>query len=239
MDPGHPALVGASVERCVAGQELRLPPMRIEVLHPLPADYARKLGSNAMSCVVAIEAAGRRVLLTGDLPARQEAELVARSGPALRASLAMAPHHGSRSSSSDALVQAMGADAVIVQAGYRNRFGHPDPTVLARYEAAGGRVQRTDAGGALQWRLRIDGNDQFAAWRQQGRRYWHNQPTATGLAQVNDAGAGDAGPAAPGYDAAGVRGSTPEIGRGTALVPPDEQASAQPERDLELQPGTD
>jgi competence protein ComEC len=243
MDPAHPALAGAPVERCVAGQALRLSPLQIDVLHPLPADYAQKKGTNAMSCVVAIEAAGRRLLLTGDLPAREEAELVARSGPALRASLAMAPHHGSRSSSSEALVRAMGADTVFVQAGYRNRFGHPDAAVLARYQAAGGRVQRTDAGGALQWRLRIDGRDAFAAWRQQGRRYWHNQPAAAGLAQVNDAGAGDAGRTAPGYDAAGERGSTPESDRGAALVPLEVQTEAQPElqpeRQPELQPGVD
>ncbi|MFN9031241.1 MAG: DNA internalization-related competence protein ComEC/Rec2 [Betaproteobacteria bacterium] len=239
MDPTHPALVGASVERCVAGLQVRLSPLQIEVLHPLPADYARKLGGNAMSCVVVIEAAGRRLLLTGDLPARQEAELVARSGAALRASLAMAPHHGSRNSSTDALVQAMGADAVIVQAGYRNRFGHPDASVVARYEAAGGRVLRTDAGGALQWRLRIDGRDEFSAWRKHGRRYWHNQPAAAGLAHINDGSAADAANGATGYDASGVRGSPTRLRDGATHAPADEQAEAQLERQFEPKPGSD
>jgi competence protein ComEC len=227
MDPAHPAFAGARVERCVAGQALRLSPLQIDVLHPLPADYAQKKGTNAMSCVVAIEAAGRRVLLTGDLPAREEAELVARSGRSLRATLAMAPHHGSRSSSSEALVRAIGADAVLVQAGYRNRFGHPDAAVVARYEAAGGRVLRTDQGGALQWRLRADGRDRLGAWREQGRRYWHNQPGAAGLAQVNDGGVGEAGGAAPGYDAAG-ESSPSETGGRDLLLSPDLQPDVQP-----------
>jgi hypothetical protein len=69
---------------------------------------------------------------------------------------------------------------VLFQAGYRNRFGHPDGEVLMRYAAAGAAIARNDHGGALQWRLGADGADGAdvtpVAARQALRRYWHNQP---------------------------------------------------------------
>lgn len=234
IDPAHPGLRGglrgAPVERCRAGQVLELPPLRIEVLHPSAADYepsGRRRSTNAMSCVLRVAAAGRSVLLTGDLPAREEAELAARVGATgLRATLVTAPHHGSRHSSSAPFVAALGPAEVLVQAGYRNRFGHPAPEVLARYAAAGLPVRRTDWSGALQWRLRPDG-EQLIAWRQAGRRYWHNQPGP--LAPVDpdrdDGGDGGDGAAAAATDGTGYDASRREA---SAAVPRLPEAPAEP-----------
>ena len=61
----------------------------------------------------------------------------------------LVPHHGSRTSSSEAFIEAVAPRWAIVPAGYRNRFGHPAREVLARYEAAGVSVLRTDLGGAV------------------------------------------------------------------------------------------
>ena len=95
---------------------------------------------------------------------------------ALAAPLVSAPHHGSRHSSSAVFVKAVRPRWVIVQAGYRNRFGHPDPGVVARYRQVGARVARTDHAGAIQWRWRSDGAVEVEAWRLQHARYWHNRP---------------------------------------------------------------
>ncbi|NWG88205.1 MAG: hypothetical protein HXY26_11995 [Hydrogenophilaceae bacterium] len=67
---------------------------------------------------------------------------------------------------------------MIVQAGYRNRFGHPDAGVVERYRQAGAQVARTDHSGAIQWRWRRDGTIEVEAWRRQHARYWHNRPVA-------------------------------------------------------------
>jgi competence protein ComEC len=130
-----------------------------------------------MSCVLLLAFGAHRLLLTGDVPARQEAELLARD-PLGPVTLLAAPHHGSRNSSSAALVAATQPRWVLFQAGYRNRFGHPDPSVVAAYRAAGAQIGRSDHHGALQWRLRASGDPVPAvdAARQQLRRYWHNQP---------------------------------------------------------------
>lgn len=179
IDPTHPVLAGAQrIERCEAGQRIASGALDARVLHPLAADYDRPgVTTNALSCVVSVGTGDARVLLTGDLPAREEAQLVARAD-AVAAPLASAPHHGSRHSSSVAFVRAARPRWVIVQAGYRNRFGHPDAGVVERYRQAGAQVARTDLGGAIQWRWRRDGTIEVDAWRRQHARYWHNRPAA-------------------------------------------------------------
>jgi competence protein ComEC len=65
-------------------------------------------------------------LLVGDIEKPQEESLLA-SGAPLRADVLLVPHHGSKTSSGEALLDA-------VQSGYRNRFGHPAAPVMQRYE---------------------------------------------------------------------------------------------------------
>jgi competence protein ComEC len=128
---------------------------------------------NARSCVLRISAADQgSALLTGDLEAAQEAEL-AQHAP-LRADLLLAPHHGSRTSSSQALLDAVQPRLVLVQAGYRNRFGHPAQEVMARYRDRGIRVIETVRCGAATWRS--DTPTQAHCQRQQSRYWQHRLP---------------------------------------------------------------
>ena len=65
-------------EPCRAGQAWTWDGVRIDVLHPLTDDYDEKRKSNNLSCVLRIEAGGRRLLLTSDIEARDEAALLLR-----------------------------------------------------------------------------------------------------------------------------------------------------------------
>jgi competence protein ComEC len=152
-------------------------PLEARFLHPTAADYAERRSTNAMSCVLLLTFGAYRLLLTGDVPARQETELLARH-PVSPVTLLAAPHHGSRNSSSPALLAAAQPRSVLFQAGYRNRFGHPDPSVVADFRALDAQISRSDHHGALPWRLRanVDPVPTVAAARQQLRRYWHSQP---------------------------------------------------------------
>lgn len=174
---GHPVLAGATAERCVAGLQFGSGELQLSVLHPAAADYGRRLSTNAMSCVVLAQLGSLNVLLTGDLPAREEAALIGRE-PALTARWLMVPHHGSRSSSSAAFLDQVRPALAVAQAGYRNRFGHPDPDVAARYTARAAEFVRTDHAGATQWRFAADGGVQQRSWRATAVRYWHNRPGA-------------------------------------------------------------
>ncbi len=187
VDPVHPMFTGArQVRRCTDQDRVSAAGLELRFLHPTAADFDAVRSTNAMSCVLLAEFGDLRVLLPGDIPARQEAELLARqaSGPV---TLLAAPHHGSRHSSSDAFVVALQPRWTVFQSGYRNRFGHPDPGVLQRYRAAGAQLARTDHHGAVQWRFRQgnSGNVVPVAARDAGRRYWHNRPGAELAAGAN------------------------------------------------------
>jgi competence protein ComEC len=174
LPPDHLVLQGLATHRpCRAGQRWQWDGVSLEFLHPSEEAAARLRKPNDQSCVLRVQgAAGQGVaLLTGDLEAQQEAELVRRSD--LRADLLMAPHHGSRTSSSAALLEAVQARAVVVQAGYRNRFGHPAAEVMARYQQAQIRVVQTVHCGAVTWRRSAPG--EIHCQRDQSPRYWHHR----------------------------------------------------------------
>ncbi|MBN8511124.1 MAG: MBL fold metallo-hydrolase, partial [Burkholderiales bacterium] len=176
LEPGHPLRrAGVPHEPCAAGGRWQWDGVDFEWLHPLPG--AAGASPNALSCVLRVQAAdGRSLLLAGDIEAAQEAALVARAGARLRAQVLVVPHHGSRTSSTEAFVQAVAPGTALVQAGYRNRFGHPAPAVQARYEALGVELQRSDHCGAWTWTA--EGSTRCE--REAGARYWHHRPQAGG-----------------------------------------------------------
>lgn len=156
---------------CVDGDAWEWDGVRFRVLHPLATDYEGQQPSNALSCVLKIETPYGNVLIPGDLEGKAEAELLARHGVALHADILVAPHHGGRKTASPAFVAAVGAREVVFPVGYRNRFGHPHPDVLARFSSA--RIHRTDAHGAV--RFVLDENRRGVEHgREERRRYWQN-----------------------------------------------------------------
>ncbi len=171
LDPAHPLLQGpVTAQRCLAGQAWAWDGVRFEVLHPGPEGFAGTTRTNALSCVLRIQGASGSALLTGDIEAAQEAALVQRLGPALATSLLLVPHHGSRTSSTPAFIDAVAPRLALVQAAYRSRYGHPAPEVLARYHAQGVAVVRSDTCGAFLWSPGSMGE----CTRLARARYWHH-----------------------------------------------------------------
>jgi competence protein ComEC len=157
---------------CVAGESWEWDGVRFEMLHPPQDLRARK--TNVVSCVLAIEAAGKRMLLTSDIEAGQEALLLAEHLASLKADIVTMPHHGSSTSSTAEFIAATGAAEAIIPVGYRSRFGHPRPDVVARWEASGARLHRTDLDGAVSVNLGATGVT-FEHERERRHRYWHGQ----------------------------------------------------------------
>ena len=175
LEQGHALLdVVRNSQRCVAGQRWRWDGVDFAVLAPGADDYARTLRPNAMSCVLRVAGGGRSVLLTGDIERDQEAALVAAHGAALRSDVLVAPHHGSKTSSTAPFLDAVAPKVAVFQAGYRNRFGHPAREVLDRYRERGIAIVASPACGAWQWRA--DGAAEGACERAVSRRYWHHSP---------------------------------------------------------------
>ncbi|MFO1282441.1 MAG: DNA internalization-related competence protein ComEC/Rec2 [Burkholderiales bacterium] len=179
----HP-LVGtagpAARVRCVAGQRWRWDGVDFEILHPVATDYADpRTRTNDLSCVLAVSAGTTRALLTGDIEARSESRLVREAAEALAAEVLVVPHHGSRTSSTPAFVDAVAPTFALFTPGYRNRFGHPRPEIVARYAAAGARVMRTDRDGALEVEVAAGGVGAPIRERERAARYWRDPPEAS------------------------------------------------------------
>jgi competence protein ComEC len=121
---------------------------RVEVLAPCPG-FSPDLGANDNSYVLRISYGARSLLLVGDTEHEEEAGLLATQRDRLRADVLKVGHHGSRTSSTPAFIEAVRPREAVVSAGCRNRFGHPHPQTLATLEHAGVRVWRTDRDGAV------------------------------------------------------------------------------------------
>lgn len=166
--------------RCQAGQAWTVDDVRFDFLHPAapppgrgnPARGAgRASRSNDNGCVLRIRGRYHSALLPGDIGVDQEDALAPWLG---RSDVVLAPHHGSATSSGDALVQAASATHLIVQAGYRNRFGHPAERVLRRWQRAGTDIWRTDLDGAVL----VDSDAaglRVRALGEERARYWHGR----------------------------------------------------------------
>jgi len=161
--------------RCFAGQSWEWDAVRFTVLHPTWESYnLPQLKDNARSCVLKVDSAFGGVLLPADIERGSEADLLRTRPAALRADVLVAPHHGSGTSSSAEFLAQVAPSVVVIPVGYRNRFGHPKPEVLARYQALGSRVLRSDADGAIALRFNTDGLA-ASGYRAQYRRYWQGR----------------------------------------------------------------
>lgn len=178
----HP-LQGAFAEsrRCEAGQAWRWDGVTFTVLHPAAPVYSEtgRRKENDRGCVLRVATGAASMLLTADVEARSEAEMLSRDAGGLRSTVILAPHHGSKTSSTPAFLDAVGARIAVFSVGYRNRFRHPNEAVLARYRERAIEVHRTDAEGELQVRLPASaGAVQVRGYAASDARYWSERLAA-------------------------------------------------------------
>ncbi|MDR2881073.1 MAG: DNA internalization-related competence protein ComEC/Rec2, partial [Azoarcus sp.] len=158
---------------CITGLSWQWDEVDFTVL--APARLSGKRRGNTESCVLRVStAAGSSLLLTGDLDQAGEIELTRQHGPVLKSTAVLAGHHGSRSSSSLAFVEATDPEVVIFSSGYRNRYGHPHPHVLARWARTAARPYRTDSDGTVLLETE-GGRMRTSVWREVHPRYWHGR----------------------------------------------------------------
>ncbi|HSS64710.1 MAG TPA: DNA internalization-related competence protein ComEC/Rec2 [Gammaproteobacteria bacterium] len=167
----------ASSGACVGGTGWDWDGYRFRLLHPRKIPRFR---GNDASCVLRISGPGGSVLIAADIEAQAEARLVARFGEGLAANILVAPHHGSRSSSTAAFVNAVRPDYALFSASQRRRPHLPEKGVVARYLALGARPLNTGQAGAVSVELRPGVPPRVSAYRSRVARYW--RPSATGAA---------------------------------------------------------
>jgi competence protein ComEC len=167
---------------CRYGQYWIWDEVEFKIWHPqeetlFQSQYSMK--PNEMSCVLEVRNKNSSLWLTGDVEKEGEAQIVERLDQfALnqigdRELILMAPHHGSKTSSSFNLLSRLSPDIAFAQNGYRNRYGHPHPVVLERYLAFGIPFHQTPVTGAQLWTFKQGSKAKARFLREDLGRLWH------------------------------------------------------------------
>lgn len=156
---------------CRAGQTWVWDQVHFRVLHPSHA-MTSVAKDNDKSCVIKVSSAHGSLLLTGDIEQYAEQMLLESSSDQVHADVMVMPHHGSKTSSSMAFIRKVHPKVAIATAGYLNRFGHPKPEVVARYQALGSQTLRSDQDGAIVLDFLPGAQPHVTRWRQAEPHYW-------------------------------------------------------------------
>ena len=171
VDVGEPLARFPDAQRCVAGQTWQVDGVRFDYLWP---DRSARVEGNAASCVLRLRSAGGDVIFTGDIDHAIERRIAPRIDAPVVA--LEAPHHGSRTGTSPALLAAATPGRVIIAAGYRNAYDMPHAAVIERLRCR--RIPFHDTGlqGALRLELAGGKEPRWRASRGAGRGLLHESP---------------------------------------------------------------
>ena len=168
LPENHPVLAHVARNmRCRSGESWTWDDVKFEILSP--DSYSNRI-SNERSCVLKVTSQQGSILIAGDIDRRIGDRLAAKEN--LKSDVLVVPHHGGKSSES--FIRSASPGYAVFSAGYRNRFGHPRPEVVALYKSMGSRIIRTDEGGAAVFDFSSGGMSE-ASWRQAHRRYWYQE----------------------------------------------------------------
>jgi hypothetical protein len=151
--------------------------VRFALLHPATDDPVPRK-TNDLSCVLRVSAGARSMLLTGDIERASEALLVARSPQSLRADVLLVPHHGSKTSSSEEFLAAVGPSMAVIPGGLSQSF-RPSKRGGARPLCCAARTRASD---------RPRRRDHRAARRRRGQRRYRAGTQAPLLAPARGSG---------------------------------------------------
>lgn len=173
LPAGH-VLLNRPFLPCVRGQRWQWDGVSFEILNPPDYAYAQPSRSdNNKSCVLKISRGAQSLLLTADAERIGELEMTERVADKLPATVLVAGHHGSRTSSIAEFVEAVRPDQVVFTMGWRNRYGHPHADVVRRFAETGAVFHRTDRHGWLRLSFADDGV-RIERWRELRKRYWQH-----------------------------------------------------------------
>ncbi|MEY8214845.1 MAG: DNA internalization-related competence protein ComEC/Rec2 [Colwellia sp.] len=133
-----PSLSNTPLKNCQPSKSFSWQGLAFDILWPLAAlssteTFNRGKQKNDDSCVILIsDHQGATLLLTGDISSKVEKKLL-KLYPQLSVDILQVPHHGSKTSSSQAFLSQLSPKVALVSAGYLNRWYMPVPTVSQRY----------------------------------------------------------------------------------------------------------
>lgn len=159
-----------SADYCLSGQAWVWDGVRFKFLHP---DTTQLNLGNDSSCVLQVEARGKRILLAGDIEKSAEKFMLSNPENDLAADILVAPHHGSKTSGLREFIGRVHPQYVLYAVGYRNRFHFPHPGVVQTYQDWGAVQYDTVLSGTIQFRIRKNGLLPPDLYRRSQGRYWN------------------------------------------------------------------
>lgn len=162
QDPDFAALAEVLTKRHIPtetiarGDTFNVGDVTAEVLYPVATDDPNTVSDNDHSVVLRIIYGSRVFLLTGDIERQAETALI-NNGGTIRADLIKVAHHGSRTSSTQDFINAVGAKYAVISVGRSSPFGHPHPEVVERWITSGATVMTTGEQGTIS--VSTAGND--------------------------------------------------------------------------------
>ncbi|MGI9211906.1 MAG: DNA internalization-related competence protein ComEC/Rec2 [Methylococcaceae bacterium] len=165
-----PERLQPKAQSCQAGQAWDWDGIHLEVLAPIQS----LMRENDNSCVLKVRGHQGCALLTGDIEARGEAELVRRYGRDLACDVLVVPHHGSKTSSTADFLDTVKPACALIPNGHLNRYGFPHATVVERYKTRHIPLYATASLGALTVQPQTSTPCAVGSYRLDHRRYWNN-----------------------------------------------------------------
>ncbi len=163
---------------CEAGQHWQWDGVDFDVLSPAP----ELLGlDNNSSCVLRVSTGNFHLLLTGDIEKLGENYLVTHQLEKLKANIIIAPHHGSRTSSTTAFLRAVDPEIILIPVGYLNRYRLPSQLIIERYQNMHAQIYDSIVGGAIMLCFGSEGLvSPVQQYRQLGRHFWNAKSIVKG-----------------------------------------------------------
>jgi len=167
-----PEKIQAKTTRCQAGQQWQWDGVSFTILSP---NKNTQLKGNNTSCVLKISTAKHSALLTGDIEKEAESHLLKNTPQKLKSTLLIAPHHGSKTSSTQPFLTAVSPTLALFSSGFKNRFQHPHKTIIARYQYNNIKTLNTNCTGQID--ILLNHTLTIQTHRKNAKRYYHRQCT--------------------------------------------------------------
>jgi len=156
-------------QQCKRGQQWSLGLLTLEVLAPV----SLSTNNNNNSCVLRISDGTTSLLLTGDIEKKQEKLLINQLGKKLNSDILLAPHHGSRHSSSAGFIKMVDPQWVVFSAGFMNHWGFPAKEVINRYQNQDVKMVNSGQSGLIRFQITTQAI-KMETFREDLAPYWYH-----------------------------------------------------------------
>ena len=162
--------IASNLQGCNQNLSVTWQGLRIEGIWP---EASPKVSSNHNSCVVRVSDGTRSVLITGDIDKVAEQSLVDNASQQLTADVLIAPHHGSKTSSSENFIRSVAPDFVVFTVGFMNQWDFPRQEVVNRYYLARTKMYSTAESGQVRFSFGVKGKVAVRVYRKDMNNYWY------------------------------------------------------------------